>query len=149
MDRASPFKHWHSASIASSSSGVWVWPFFPALLVFLAEGAVIILQDHQVWGGFTFVGSWPLAHPPCRRGVHHPTRWEDVFPGLFPQCFEPEVEALLEGCEIRLARARFRRLAIESSWSPKESTGPVDFPALLFQLVCLIIFFSSSIVPPE
>ena len=42
-------------------------------------------------------------------------------------CFDPELEALLEGCETRLAGARLRRLAIESSWSPKESTGPVDF----------------------
>ena len=49
------------------------------------------------------------------------------FPQTFSRCFEPEVEALLEGCEIQLAGAHFRRLAIESSWSPKESTGPVDF----------------------
>ena len=49
------------------------------------------------------------------------------FPWTFSQCFEPEVEALLEDCEIQLAGAHFRRLAIESSWSPKESTGPVDF----------------------
>ena len=50
-----------------------------------------------------------------------------MFSRTFSGCFEPEVEALLEGCEIRLAGARFKRLAIESSWSPKESTGPVDF----------------------
>ena len=49
------------------------------------------------------------------------------FSQIFSRCFEPELEALLEGCEIRLAGARFIRLAIESSWSPKESTGPVDF----------------------
>ena len=49
------------------------------------------------------------------------------FPRTFSQCFEPELEALLEGCETRLAGAHFRRLVIESSWSPKESTGPVDF----------------------
>ena len=49
------------------------------------------------------------------------------FSQTLSRCFEPELEALLEGCEIRLAGARFRRVAIESSWSPKESTGPVDF----------------------
>ena len=53
--------------------------------------------------------------------------WGDVFPRLFPGILKPELEALLEGCEIRLAGAHFRRLVIESSWSPKESTGPVDF----------------------
>ena len=49
------------------------------------------------------------------------------FPRTFSRCFEPELEALLERCKTRLAGARFRRLAIESSWSPKESMGPVDF----------------------
>ena len=49
------------------------------------------------------------------------------FSRTLSRCFEPELEALLEGCEIRLARAHFRRVAIESSWSPRESTGPVDF----------------------
>ena len=49
------------------------------------------------------------------------------FPRTFSRCFEPELEALLEGCETRLAGAHLRRLVIESSWSPKESTGPVDF----------------------
>ena len=34
---------------------------------------------------------------------------------------------MLESCEIRLDGAHFRRLAIESSWSPKESMGLVDF----------------------
>ena len=47
--------------------------------------------------------------------------------GCFPRSFEPELEALLEGCETGLAGAHFRRLVIESSWSPKESMGSVDF----------------------
>ena len=49
------------------------------------------------------------------------------FPRAFSRCCEPELEALLEGWETRLVGAHFRRLVIESSWSPKESTGPVDF----------------------
>ena len=49
------------------------------------------------------------------------------FPRTFSRSFELELEALLEGCETQLAGAHFRRLAIESSWSPKESMGPVDF----------------------
>ena len=40
MDRASPFRHWHSASMASSSYGVWVQLFFPAPLVFPGRGVL-------------------------------------------------------------------------------------------------------------
>ena len=128
MDRASPFKRWHSASRASSSSGVWVRPFFPALLVFPGRG-VLSSSSRTTRSGvasrlqFLAFGSSALSE----RGLSSDGSVGGCFPRTFSRCFEPEVEALLEGCEIRLAGARFRRLAIESSWSPKESTGPVDF----------------------
>ena len=56
------------------------------------------------------------------------------FPRTFSQSFEPELEALLEG---------FRRLVIESSWSLKESTGPVDF----FRLFSSSLRASASSAP--
>ena len=49
------------------------------------------------------------------------------FPWAFSRCCELELGALLGGWETRLGGAHFRRLVIESSWSPKESMGPVDF----------------------
>ena len=127
MDRASPFKRWHSASIASSSSGVWVQPFFPALLVFPGRG-VLSSSSRTTRSGvasrlqFLAFGSSALSERGSSSNLAG-----GCFPQTFSRCFEPEVEALLEGCEIRLAGAHFRRLAIESSWSPKESTGPMDF----------------------
>ena len=57
-------------------------------------------SDGSAGGGFTRTFSWHL---------------------------ELEPETSLGGCETRLAGAHFRRLAIESSWSPKESVGSVDF----------------------
>ena len=127
MDRASPFKCWHTASTASSSFRVWAWPFFPTLLVFPGRG-VLSSSSRTTRSGvasrlrFLAFGSSALSE----RGSSSDSAG-GCFPRTFSRCFEPEVEALLEGCEIRLAGARFRRLAIESSWSPKESTGPVDF----------------------
>ena len=127
MDQASPFRCWHSASIASSSSGVWVRPFFPTLLDFPGRG-VLSSSSRTTRSGvasslrFLAFGSSALSE----RGSSSDSAG-GCFPRTFPRCFEPEVEALLESCEIRLAGACFRRLAIESSWSPKESMGPVDF----------------------
>ena len=127
MDRASPFKRWHSAAIASSSPGVQVQPFFPALFVFPGRG-VLSSSSRTTRSGvasrlrFLAFGSSALSE----RGSSSDSVG-GYFPLTFSLFFEPEVEALLEGCEIRLAGACFKRLAIESSWSPKESTGPVDF----------------------
>ena len=52
---------------------------------------------------------------------------EDVFPGPFPGVLSRNLRPCWKAVKPRLAGARFRRLVIESSWSPKESTGPVDF----------------------
>ena len=127
-DQASPFRHWHSASSASSSSGVWVQVFFPVPLVFPGRG-VLSSSSRTTKSGVASClrllafGSSALSE----RGSSSDGSAGGCFSQTFSRCFEPELEALLEGCEIRLARAHFRRLAIESSWSPKESTGPVDF----------------------
>ena len=61
MLRASPFRHWHSASIASSSSGVWVRVFLSRTLGLPGQrGGIIIRQNDQVQCGFTFatLGLW-------------------------------------------------------------------------------------------
>ena len=127
-DRASPFRHWHSASSASSSSGVWVQAFFPIPLVFPGRG-VLSSSSRTTKSGvasrlqFLAFGS----SAPSERGSLSDGSAGGCFSQTFSRCFELELEALLEGCDIRLAGAHFRRLAIESSWSPKESTGPVDF----------------------
>ena len=103
-------------------------PFFPAPLVFPGRG-VLSSSSRTTKSGvasrlrFLAFGSSALSE----RGSSSDGLAGGCFPWTFSQCFEPEVEALLEGCEIRLAGAHFRRLAIESSWSPKESMGPVDF----------------------
>ena len=128
MDRALPFKRWHSASTASSSSGVQVRPFFPALFVFPGRG-VLSSSSRTIRSGvaarlrFLAFGSSALSE----RGSSSNRSMGGSLPCDFSERFEPELEAWLEGCEIRLAGARFRRLAIDSSWSPRESTGPVDF----------------------
>ena len=49
------------------------------------------------------------------------------FPQTFSRCCELELGALLGGWETQLGGAHFRRLVIDSSWSPRESMGPVDF----------------------
>ena len=128
MDQASPLRCWHSASSASSSSGVWVWAFFPIPLVFLGRG-VLSSSSRTTKSGvashlrlLAFGSSTLSERDSSSNGLAG-----GCFSWTFSWCFEPEFEALLEGCEIRLAGAHFRRLAIESSWSPKESTGPVDF----------------------
>ena len=114
--------------MASSSPGVWVWVFFPTPLVFPGRG-VLSSSSRMTRSGvashlrFLAFGSSALSE----RGSSSDGLPGGCFPQTFSQYFEPELEALLEGCEIRLAGAHFRRLAIESSWSPKESTGPVDF----------------------
>ena len=128
MDRASPFRCWTSASMASSSPGFWLWVFFPAPLVFLGRGVLSSssrMTNSGVWSHLRFLAFGLSAL--SGRGSSSDGSVGGCFPRTFSQCFEPELEALLEGCETRLAGACFRRLVIESSWSPKESTGPVDF----------------------
>ena len=102
--------------------------FFPTPLVFLGRGVLSSssrMTNSGVWSRLRFLafGSSALSE----RGSSSDGSVGGCFPQTFSWCFEPELEALLEGCETRLAGAHFRRLAIESSWSPKESTGPVDF----------------------
>ena len=83
-DRASPFKCWHSASTASSSSGVQVRPFLHSLS-FRAEGYYHHPPGPPGPGSVHVCSSWPLARPPCQRGVHHlMDRREEVFPVTSP-----------------------------------------------------------------
>ena len=128
MARALPFRCWDSASKPSSSPGFWVQVFFPAPLVFLGRG-VLSSSSRMTKSG---VGSCVRFLAFGSSALSEKGSWSDgsvggCFPRTFSWCFELELEALLEGCETRLAGAHFRRLVIESSWSPKESMGPVDF----------------------
>ena len=101
MDRASPFRCWHSASMASSSPGVWVQAFFPAPLVFLGRG-VLSSSSRMTKPGvalrlrFLAFSLSALSE----RGSLSDGLAGGCFPQTFSQCFEPELEALLEGCEI-------------------------------------------------
>ena len=89
-------------------------------------GAVIILQDNQVRGGVSFMALSLWLVCPVGEGSSS-NRSAGGFPPTFSRCLELELETSLGGCVTRLGGARFSRLAIESSWSPKESAGPVDF----------------------
>ena len=125
--RALPFRRWDSASTASSS-GFWVQVFFPAPLDFPGRG-VLSSSSRMTRSGvgshlqFLAFGSSALLD----RGSSSDGLAGGGFTRTFSRRLEPEPETSLGGCETRLAGAHFRRLAIESSWSPKESAGPVDF----------------------
>ena len=60
-------------------------PSFPHSWSSQAEGCYHHPPGPPGPGWLHVCGSWPLAHLPCRRGVHRPMdQREDVFPGLFP-----------------------------------------------------------------
>ena len=125
--RASPFRCWDSA-LTASSPRFWVRVFFPVPLDFLGRG-VLSSSSRMTRSG---VGSclWFLAFGSSalsERGSLSDGLAGGGFPWTFSRHLEPEPEMSLGGCETQLAGAHFRRLAIESSWSPKESAGPVDF----------------------
>ena len=126
--RASPFRRLTRASMASSLPGVWVRVFFPVPLAFLGRG-VLLSSSRMTKSGmasrlrFLALGLSALLE----RGSSSDGSPGVCFPRAFSRCCEPELGALLGGWETRLGGARFRRLVIESSWSPKESMGPVDF----------------------
>ena len=114
--------------MASSLPGVWVWAFFPAPLVFPGRG--VLSSSSRMTRSSVASRLWFLAFGSSalsERGSSSDGSLGGCFPRTLSRYFELELEALLEGCEIQLAGAHFRRLLIESSWSPKESTGPVDF----------------------
>ena len=100
-DWASPFKHWHSASTASSSSRVQVRPFFPALFVFPDRG-VLSSSSRTTRSGvgsclqFLAFGSSALSE----RGSSSDGSAGGSLPRDFSRHFELELEAWLEGCEI-------------------------------------------------
>ena len=114
--------------MASSSPGVWVRVFFPVPLAFPGRG-VLSSSSRMTKSGvgsclrFLAFGSSALSE----RGSSSDGSRGVCFPRNFSRCCEPELGALLGGWETRLGGTHFRRLVIESSWSPKESTSPVDF----------------------
>ena len=112
----------------ASSSGLWVRVFLPAPLDFPGRGVLSSSSrmtrsrvGSRLW--FLAFGSSALLD----RGSSSDGLAGGGFPRIFSRCLEPEPETSLGGCETQLAGAHFRRLAIQSSWSPKESAGPVDF----------------------
>ena len=86
--------------MASSSPGFWVRVFFPAPLVFPGRG-VLSSSSRMTKSGvgshlrFLAFGSSALSE----RGSSSDGSVGGCFPRTFSQCFEPELEALLEGCE--------------------------------------------------
>ena len=112
----------------ASSSGFWVRVSFPAPLDFPGR-RVLSSSSRMTRCGvgshlrFLAFGSSALSE----RGSSSDGSAGGGFPWTFSRHLEPEPEMSLGGCETRLVGARFRRLVIESSGSPKESAGPVDF----------------------
>ena len=95
MDRASPFRCWTSASMASSLPGFWVQVFFPAPLVFLGRGVVSSssrMTNSGVGSHLRFLafGSSALLE----RGSSSDGSVGGCFPRTFSRCFDPELEAL-------------------------------------------------------
>ena len=114
--------------MASSSPRFWIRVFFPTPLVFPGRGVPSSssrMTNSGVGSRLQFLAFSSSAL--SERGSLSDGSVGGCFPRTFSRCFDPELEALLEGCETRLVGAHFRRLAIESSWSPKESMGPVAF----------------------
>ena len=128
MAWASPFRRLTSASMASSLPGVWVQVFFPVPLAFPGRGALSSssrMTKSRVGSCLRLLafGSSALSE----KGSSSEGSLGVCFPQTFSRCCELELGALLGDWETRLGGAHFRRLVIESSCSPKESTGPVDF----------------------
>ena len=107
--------------MASSSPGFWLWVFFPAPLVFLGRGVLSSssrMTNSGVWSHLRFLAFGLSAL--LGRGSSSDGSVGGCFPRTFSQCFEPELEALLEGCETRLAGACFRRLRLNPHGHPKK-----------------------------
>ena len=102
--------------------------FFPTPLVFPGRGVLSSSSRttrSRVGSRLRFLafGSSALSE----RGSSSDRSAGGGFPRTFSRHLEPEPETSLGGCETQIAGAHFRRLAIESSWSPRESAGLVDF----------------------